>query len=72
MNEQPPSDWRQLGIAASLGLILVVAMGIGGGGGWLLDHWLNTTPVFLVIGLLLGVAAGFYEIFRLVMRHFAD
>lgn len=38
--------------------------------GWLigvaLDHWLHTTWIYLV-GLLLGIAAGFVELLRTVM-----
>lgn len=32
--------------------------------GWLLDRWLGTSPWLLVVGLLLGIAAGFYEFIR--------
>ena len=35
--------------------------------GKLLDHWLGTTWIFLV-GLLLGVISGFYEIIRAVKQ----
>lgn len=72
VNPEPPNDWRRMGLAASLGLVLVAATGIGAGLGWLLDRWLGTTPWWTMGGLLVGVAAGFLEIFRLVMRHFVD
>ncbi len=40
--------------------------------GWLigvgLDHWLHTTWLYLV-GLLLGIAAGFFELVRTVMSN---
>lgn len=32
--------------------------------GWLLDRWLGTGPWLLVVGFLLGAAAGFYEFIR--------
>lgn len=32
--------------------------------GWLLDRWLKTSPWLLVAGLVLGAAAGFYELVR--------
>jgi F0F1-type ATP synthase assembly protein I len=35
--------------------------------GWLLDSWLHTNWIYLV-GLLLGVVAGFYEIIRAVKQ----
>ncbi len=38
----------------------------------LLGHWvdgkLHTTPAFLIIGVMLGGAAGFINIYRTVMR----
>ena len=72
VKHEPPNDWRQLGLAASLGLVLVAATAIGAGLGWLLDRWLGWAPWGMTVGLLVGVAAGFLEIFRLVMRHFVD
>lgn len=33
--------------------------------GWLADRWLETTPVFLVIGGLLGMIAFFVQVIRL-------
>jgi len=41
---------------------LVVGVGIG----WLLDHWLHTTPVFLGIFVLLGGVAGVLNVYRLM------
>ena len=32
--------------------------------GWLLDRWLGTSPWLLVAGVVLGAAAGFYELVR--------
>jgi len=32
--------------------------------GWLLDRWLGTKPWLLVTGVILGAAAGFYELVR--------
>lgn len=36
--------------------------------GWLLDRWLGTSPWLLVVGLILGAAAGFYEFIRATSR----
>ena len=36
--------------------------------GWLLDRWLGTGPWLLVVGLVLGAAAGFYEFIRAASR----
>ncbi len=53
-----------LGKAMRLSTELVA--GVFGGGliGWLLDQWLGTMPLLLVIFLLLGVAAGLLNAVR--------
>ncbi len=53
--QAPPSS---LGIASRFATELVVAVAVGGGLGWLLDHFLGTRPVFIVVMVLLGAAAG--------------
>lgn len=37
---------------------LVAGLGIGFGIGWVLDAWFGTKPIFLVLFILLGFAAG--------------
>ena len=34
--------------------------------GYALDHWLGTSPWFLLAGLLLGLVVGFYELAKVV------
>jgi F0F1-type ATP synthase assembly protein I len=41
-------------------------------GGLFLDRWLRTTPLFLVIGILLGLGAAAIGVYRLVMREMKD
>ena len=55
-----------LGIGLRVGIELVVALLLGVGIGWSLDHWLHTRPVFLGIFVLLGGAAGVRNVYRLV------
>jgi ATP synthase protein I len=43
---------------------MVVAVAFGGGIGWLLDTWLGTMPVFLILFFLLGAGAGFRNVYR--------
>lgn len=42
-------------------------IGVGLGGGYGLDAWLDTKPGFMLGGLLLGTAAGFYGLFKMLM-----
>jgi F0F1-type ATP synthase assembly protein I len=52
--------WRGVVRANDLGVELIVAILFWTGIGWLVDGWLGTRPWFLVIGALLGNAAGLY------------
>lgn len=60
-NEAPPTS---LGIAFRFATELVVAVAFGGGLGWLLDRWLGTRPIFLIVMVLLGAAAGIRNVMR--------
>jgi ATP synthase protein I len=68
-DERPSSErraLRQLGVLSGVGLTLVVATVLGLAGGYYLDGWLGTSPWFTLVGLLLGIAAGFVNLFRAV------
>lgn len=61
------SERRRMRQAASLGqvgLTLVVATVLGLWGGHALDGWLGTSPWLTLLGLLLGIASGFVNLFR--------
>ena len=51
---------------SSLGLTLVFSTFIGFGLGWLLDKLLKTGPLFTILLLLLGIVAGFVNVWRTV------
>ena len=53
---------------SSIGLTLAISVAIGALGGWWLDEYLGTQPWLTVVGLVLGSAAGFYELVREVNR----
>ena len=63
-----PSPWRALGGLATVGITLVVATGGATIGGYFLDGWLGTKPLFTLIGLGVGISAGFREFFRAIKR----
>ena len=66
MAETPDQEGnRKTGIAYAAGLTLFATVVAFIGIGWLLDRWLNTKPWFLVVGLVLGSAAGLYEFIRM-------
>ena len=49
---------------SSLGCTFAAAVLLFMAGGWLLDGWLHVTPVFMVVGALLGAALGSVSIYR--------
>ncbi len=60
-------------IASSMGLHIISGTIVGGVAGYLLDFWLGTKPIFFLILLLLGIIAGFMNMFtdakRLMQYH---
>ncbi len=54
------------GVGTRVGVELLSALIVGVGIGWALDRWLHKSPLFLVIGVLLGGAAGVANVWRLM------
>ncbi|MDB4974830.1 MAG: hypothetical protein JWN48_3171 [Myxococcaceae bacterium] len=66
-----PEGRKQLELTAQFaaaGLVLVVAIVIGYFGGRALDGWLGTEPYCGYGGFILGVIAGFRNLFQLARR----
>jgi F0F1-type ATP synthase assembly protein I len=53
---------QRAGPAATASYTLIGGILLLGGGGYGLDVWLQTSPWFFLVGLFLGMAAGFYAI----------
>lgn len=68
--EAPPREAKQGGVgrAMSVGLNVlsefVAAVIVGALIGWKADEWLGTAPWMLIVFLGLGVAAGFWNVYR--------
>ena len=62
-NRKPADQNEQLGSRVLSYLI----GGLGGGAviGWVLDQWFDTLPLFLLLLMFLGTAAGFRNIIRI-------
>lgn len=69
-------DWRQIMRAFSLltevGLMIVSAAAIGFGSGYLIDNLLGFNLLFKLSGLMVGLAAGFYSVYKLLTSTFDD
>ena len=60
--ETSPGRFSLLGTASTMGLHMVSGPLVGGGLGWLADSWMDSWPWGAGIGLLLGIAAGFRNV----------
>ena len=70
-DQRPPDQVptaRNWGAALDLGLRLGLSVVIGVVGGILLDNWLNTSPLFTLIGVVVGVGAAMYSIWDVARR----
>ena len=63
-----PSMLAALGLASGIGLQLAASVLVGLGLGFVVDKLFHTSPWFLLLGLLLGIAAGGYSVVRMVMK----
>ena len=54
-----PANWT---VAFDLGLRLGISVALGLGLGLLIDNWLNTSPIFILVGMVLGIGAAMYTI----------
>ncbi|RJQ17941.1 MAG: AtpZ/AtpI family protein [Nitrospiraceae bacterium] len=79
-DQKPPDEkenkrefLRYLGVASTVGINFVASTFIGFAiGHWVLDKYLDTSPWFTIIFLLLGIAAGFKYLFRIASRGYDD
>jgi ATP synthase protein I len=63
-DEEAAKRGSALGKALQLSVEMVAGVFAGGAIGWALDAWLGTSPLFLLVFLLLGIAAGFLNVIR--------
>jgi ATP synthase protein I len=54
--------------AGTIGIHMVLSTFVGYLIGSQLDKWLNTSPWFTIVFLILGIAAGFRELARIAKR----
>jgi ATP synthase protein I len=70
MDAPPPAQnagqASAMGIGLRAGVELVSSLVVATAIGWGLDRWLHTLPLFLVIFVMLGGAAGVLNVWRLM------
>lgn len=60
--------FKEFGLYGSLGITMVLLTV----GGYFLGYWLDgklgTSPYLSLVGLFLGIAAGFYQLYKIALR----
>lgn len=72
----PPDDnfqnranaYKKLYVLWTVGIQIVVSVLIGFGMGLMIDRWLDTAPWFMLLFIIFGVAAGFLNIYRTLVK----
>jgi F0F1-type ATP synthase assembly protein I len=57
-----PSAWDLLTLGTTNAVCVVAGIGVG----WLVDHLAGTTPVFILVGLGLGIIAACLVTYRMI------
>ena len=57
---------KQSGPAMNASYTMIGSVILLGAIGYGIDDWQNTSPVFLLVGLLIGILIGFYEIAKTI------
>ena len=60
------------GLFSEIGIVLLVTVLVGVLAGYWADQQLRTLPLFLLVGLFVGLALGARAVYRLISRFLAD
>ncbi len=70
--KQTGETMRMLFLVTQVGLCMVSALAVGGLLGYGADRLLGTLPWITILGLFLGIAAGFRSVWSLIARYTKD
>lgn len=68
MTDPGPTRWELLGMGTTIAGCLLIPMGLG----WLLDELTGTLPIFLMIGLVIGMASAAGYSYKEVQKFFGS
>ncbi|WP_461201756.1 AtpZ/AtpI family protein [Anoxybacillus sp. TBDG-1] len=71
MRQHERHPFRAIGLMTAISSQLAGSILVGIFGGRFVDERFSTEPLFLIIGLLLGLAAGVYATIRLIRSFFS-
>ena len=64
-NKEDQNENRKAGFAYAAGIALFASVVTFCGAGWFVDKWFNIAPWGLILGIVLGSAAGLYQFVRI-------
>ena len=66
LNEKPAVNYS---IAINISIELITGIGLGVFLGLLIDNYLQTKPLMLIIFIILGIIVGFYNMYKTLKRY---
>jgi ATP synthase protein I len=63
---------KAMGVGFRVTSELVAGVLVGGFIGWWIDHWLGTKPAAFLIMLLVGIVAGFWNVYKIAAKPAGD
>lgn len=70
--EEKSSAWKALLLAWELGYSIAIPIVVFALVGRLLDHWLNTSPIFLLVGIVIAIVTTTLWLTQKAKRMLAD
>lgn len=67
-NQEKTRDFVRLTRLSSIGIAMIVCTAMGYFIGYYLDKWLHSSPWFTIIFIITGVAAGFLNAYRTIIK----
>ena len=68
MQEETRKYIKLLALVSTMGISMVLAIVIAIAIGYYLDKWFQTSPLFFLIFMILGIVAGFRNIYIIMKR----
>lgn len=59
-----PPQWSIYSLALNIGFMIIIPILVFGIGGVLLDKYLDTFPIFVLIGFFLAMASGLFIVYK--------
>lgn len=59
------THFKSIAKALNLAFIMIGCLGLGLTVGYVCDLWINSTPTFMIIGLILGTGLAFFYLFKM-------